>query len=168
MGKERIMAYTKYIIFALGNQKYGMKLERVKGLEPLQNLVPLPVGPQYIKGLIHLRGEVVPIYDIKEHFGIEDTGVLETSQMMVTESHGLKLGIEVDDVLGIVAVSDEESQVLPYVVKNDNTGYFDKVIKVLLPECRETELLLSINVDELMTDSEFQNVKDALAENAEL
>ena len=161
------MAYVKYIIFALGSQKYGMKLARVNGLEPLYNIVPVPLGAQYIKGIIHLRGDIVPIYDLKEHFKIPYTGTTETSQLLVTESHGIKIGFEVDDVLGIVAISEEETRVLPGVVQNENTGFLDSVINVLLPEHNELEIMLSIDVDKLMTDSEFRDVKEALEKQEE-
>lgn len=158
------MADIKYIIFALEDQKFGMKLERVKGLEPLMPIAPVPMGPQYIKGIIHLRGEVVPIYNLKESFLLEDTRVTETRQIMVAESHGIKMGFEVDDVMCIVSISEDEPKELPWVACNEKTLFVESVIRVTLPEQKKSDLLLSIDVDKLMSESEFEDVKDSLSE----
>lgn len=158
------MAYVKYIIFALGSQKYGMRLVRVSGLEPLNVTIPIPVDIPNIEGVINLRGALVPIYDMKAQLNIAKTQRTETSQMIVAESHGLKLGFEVDNVLGIVLISEEDTKLLPKVVTNDETDIVESVIKVLLPESRKEELMLSINVDALMTDAEFEKLKEVIRE----
>lgn len=158
------MAFVKYIIFALGSQKYGMRLVRVNGLEPLNVTIPIPVDIPNIEGVINLRGALVPIYDMKAHLNIAKTQRTETSQMIIAESHGLKLGFEVDNVLGIVLVSEEDTKLLPKVVTNDETDIVESVIRVLLPESRKEELMLSVNVDAIMTDVEFEKLKEVIRE----
>ena len=53
------MAVTKYIVFRLNDQKYSMKLTKINGIEYVYHVVPVPMGPACIKGIIHLRNEVI-------------------------------------------------------------------------------------------------------------
>ena len=55
------MAVTKYIVFHLNDQKYSMKLTKINGIEYVYHVVPVPMGPACIKGIIHLRNEVIPV-----------------------------------------------------------------------------------------------------------
>ena len=162
------MAETKYIVFSLGNQKYSTTLDKINGIEQVYNIVPVPMGADNIKGIIHLRNNIVPVFDIKGQFGIEDEIGDTHPQLLVAETHNIQLGIEVDDVIGIVEVSDEDVKDVPSVVKNDNTGYLENIIKVALEGSREPEIIISINVDSIMSDSEFDSVYDAIEhQNAE-
>lgn len=157
------MAETKYIVFVLGQQKYGMRLSNVNGIESMYNVVPIPAGTKFIKGIIHLRDLVIPIYDLKSRFGIADESEMGSSQLLVTETHEISIGFEVDDVIGIVTVPDEDVKKVPKVVKNAETGYLENIIKVDLGDAEE--IILCISVDNIMSDSEFDDVSDYLLEN---
>lgn len=161
------MAETKYIVFSLGQQKYSMKLARVNGIEQIYNVVPIPVGARFIKGIIHLRDNVIPIYNLKKHFNIPDEGTTATSQLLIAESHNIKMGFEVDEILGIIPIDESDIKDVPNVVKNDETGYLENIVKVVFPETGKNEILISINVDRLMSDNEFEDVKNALEDKNE-
>ncbi|MGN0435682.1 MAG: chemotaxis protein CheW [Wujia sp.] len=161
------MAETKYIVFSLGQQKYSMKLSRVNGIEQIYNVVPIPVGARFIKGMIHLRDNVIPIYNLKEHFNIPDEGPTATRQLLIAESHEIKMGFEVDEILGIIPIDSSDIKEVPDVVRNDETGYLENIIKVTFPETGKVEIMISINVDKLMSDNDFENVRNALEDKNE-
>ena len=66
------MAVTKYIVFRLNDQKYSMKLTKINGIEYVYHVVPVPMGPACIKGIIHLRNEVIPVFSLKRLFGMPE------------------------------------------------------------------------------------------------
>ncbi len=154
------MAETKYIVFGLNDQKYSTKLTRINGIEYVYQTVPVPLGAACIKGIIHLRDSVIPVFSLKQLFGMEDT--TEEMQLLISETHDMKLAIEVDSVLGIVPVPDDEVRDVPMVVHTDETGYLEDVIKVCLPESNKEEIVISISVDNLMSELDFGHVSDAL------
>lgn len=88
------MAVTKYIVFRLNDQKYSMKLTKINGIEYVYHVVPVPMGPACIKGIIHLRNEVIPVFSLKRLFGMPEEAA--DTQLLITETHGMKLAIEVD------------------------------------------------------------------------
>ena len=67
------MADTKYIVYTLGEQRYCMRLSNINGIEQVYNIISVPMGADFIKGIIYLREQIVPIYDLKGRFGIDDS-----------------------------------------------------------------------------------------------
>ena len=148
------MAVTKYIVFHLNDQKYSMKLTKINGIEYVYHVVPVPMGPACIKGIIHLRNEVIPVFSLKRLFGMPEEAA--ETQLLITETHGMKLAIEVDTVLGIVNVEEEDIKQIPMVVHTED------VVKLTLPESDQEEIVISIAVDTLMSDHEFGQIENAL------
>lgn len=156
------MAEVKYLVFLLGNQKYGIRLSVIDGIEKDYDVVPVPLGAEYIKGIIHLRDTIVPLFDIKSNFRITEEPELLDRQLLVTETHGIKLGIEVDNVVGIVPVDEENVKKIPIIVKSDETNYLENVVKI--KDGTKTEIVITVSVDNIMSDREFESVSDALEE----
>lgn len=157
------MAETKYIVFRLGEQKYAVRLEKINGIEETYQIIPVPMGMEYIKGIIHLREDVIPIYNLKKRFDVEDEGPSQTRQLLVAETHGIRLGVEVDQVLGIVSIDDKDIKGMPVVVQSEETACLENVVKVTL-EAGEPGIVISVSLDYIMSDAEFENVSNAVEE----
>lgn len=157
------MAETKYIVFTLGDQRYCTKLDKIKGIEQDYFIVPVPAGAENIKGVIHLRESVIPIFDIKKKFDMEETDN-DSKQLLIAETHNIKIGIEVDSVLSIVEVKDEDIKATPKVVLGEETGYLDGIIKVgnVGNFDAKTDIVLSIGIDTIMSEEEFEDVYEVL------
>lgn len=156
------MAEIKYMVFGLEDQLYSLKLSNINGIEYIYNIVPVPAGAKYMKGIIHLRNQIVPVFNLKEKFGIEETNTSTEKQLLITETHGMRIGIEVDCVKGIIPVPEENIKGIPDVVKGDDTGYLENVIKVVLPETGKTEIVLTISIDTLVPDADFDNIASSI------
>ncbi len=157
------MAEIKYMVFGLEDQKYGLKLSSINGIESIYNIVPVPAGAEYMKGIIHLRNQIVPVYNLKERFNLEESNSAVDRQLLITETHGLKLALEVDAVIGIIPVPEENIKTVPDVVRSDDTTYLGKVIKVTLPETGKTEIVLTISVRNLLTDNECDSISSVIS-----
>jgi purine-binding chemotaxis protein CheW len=157
------MAEIKYIVFALGDQKYAMQLDRIKGIEQNYTLVPIPVGAEHIKGIIHLRDEVIAVLDLKGHFQIHDMAKNADVQLLVTETHGIRVGIEVDQVLGIVELPAENVSGVPRVAMGEDTGYIESVIKTSqFSADGKDEIMLAVSADKVLSEDEFEDVANAM------
>jgi purine-binding chemotaxis protein CheW len=157
------MAEVKYIVFALGSQRYAIKLERIKGIEQGYSLVPIPVGAENIKGIIHLRNEIIAVLDLKKHFQIYDSAEKSEVSLLVTETHGIRLGVEVDSVLGIVELPEENVSKVPRVAVGNETGYIESVIKTAqFSADGKDEIMLAVSVDKVMSDEDFEDVASAM------
>lgn len=155
----------KYIIFLLNNKRYCVNLSKINGIESDYSVVGIPTSAQFIKGIIHLRNEIVPVFNLKERFELDESEKGSNVQLLIAETHGIKLGLEVDDVLGIVPVESEDVKSVPGVVKNENTGYLESVVKVALPGDKKSDIILCISVDRLIDDEVFEELAELLEEN---
>ena len=156
------MAEIKYMVFGLEDQLYSLKLSNINGIEYIYNIVPVPAGAKFMKGIIHLRNNIVPVFNLKEKFGIEETNTSTERQLLITETHGMKLGIEVDCVKGIIPVPEENIKEAPEVIKGEDTDYLENIIKVVLPETNKEEIVITISVDKLMPDADFENIASSI------
>ena len=155
----------KFIVFLLNNKRYCVDLSAINGIESDYYMVGVPTSAPYIKGIIHLRDEIVPIFNLKERFELDESEKGTNVQLLISETHGIKLGLEVDDVLGIVSVEKEDIKGVPGVVKNENTGYLEKVVKVKLQGDAKADIILCISVDKLISEEVFDELAELLEEN---
>lgn len=146
---------SKFLLFRLGDQKYALDLSKVKSIESVFSIVPIPVGTPFIKGIINLRGSVVAIYNLHKHLDIPASGKLDS--IIISETHGIQIGLGVDYVEGIVTVDDTDVNPIPIICRNEETAYLGSVVKL-----GEDEIVLSVDVDRIMTEEDFETVSKAL------
>lgn len=159
------MAEAQYVIFSLGTQKYCMQLSKIYGIEQSYVLVPVPAAAEHIKGLIHMRGYLAPVYNLREKLQIDEPSLTEEKQLLISETHDIFFGFEVDDVLGIQTVSETDVMEIPIVVKSDETDYIESVIRVPSADGTASEIILCISVDHIMSEVDFENIKRSLEES---
>lgn len=158
------MAEAQYVIFALGNHKYCMQLSKINGIEQSFVIVPVPAAAPHMKGLIHLRGEIAPVYNLREKLDIYEPSLTDEKQLLMTETHGILLAFEVDNVLGIQTVPSNDVMKVPVVVQSDETDYLESVIRVPGVGGEKNEIILCISVDHIMSEVDFENVRRAIEE----
>ena len=91
--------YIKPVVFKVGNEMYGVDINLVQSIEREIQVVPVPNSMPYIKGIVNLRSEVIPVYSLKKKFGLVDNGVSENT--IIIDTKNVKLALEVDEVVEI-------------------------------------------------------------------
>jgi purine-binding chemotaxis protein CheW len=114
------------LIFNLENQKYALKTEFVKLIEKASKITPIPKAPQYAKGVINLRGKIVPIVDIKYILELERTK--EEEKFIILCVKEKDFGISVDSVEEVIEVSEENFE---NELGKDLIKYNNEVITIL-------------------------------------
>ncbi|MBE5943049.1 MAG: purine-binding chemotaxis protein CheW [Lachnospiraceae bacterium] len=152
------MEELKYVVFQLGDQKYAMNLMRVSGIEKDYHIIPVPNAPEGISGIINLRGTVVPVYSLRERFGMDARIDNPEKSLLVTYSAGTMLAYEVDAVEEIEEMTPERIKSMPYVATSDETAFMDQVLHV------GNDILIAINVDKVLSE-EAQSLVNQLIEN---
>lgn len=152
------MEELKYVVFQLGDQKYAMNLMRVSGIEKDYHIIPVPNAPEGISGIINLRGTVVPVYSLRERFGMDARIDNPEKSLLVTYSAGTVLAYEVDAVEEIEEMTPERIKSMPYVATSDETAFMDQVLHV------GDDILIAINVDKVLSE-EAQTLVNQLIED---
>ena len=142
----------KQVIFKLGDEEYGMDILLVDAITNYSEIVDVPDYPEYILGILNLRGDVIPIYSLRKKFGMEEIEATDKTQLLITKTNGNLVGFKVDSVSEIIEFSEEEIHDIPVIVKNEETSYAACVAKkgehlVLL---LDNEKILSKNENEVL------------------
>jgi len=150
------MESIRVIIFRLGKERYGIDVELVKGIERAQQIqvVRIPNSVPYIKGIINLRGMVIPVYNIRSKFNMPDIQSTETTSLLITAVGDVTLAIWVDEVEGIFDIAQEDTFSTPAIVKNLETGYIQNIANM------EKGLAIILDTYNLLTDEEKRRVTD--------
>lgn len=138
----------KLILFRVNNQMYGINVEYVYGIESITDIVRVPNAPNYIEGIIHLRGEVVPVYSLRKKLNMPEKEVDTDSQFIVVRNKEQVFAFVVDGVDEIYEVKESSYMEPPKVLQSEATSYLEGVINV------KGKLVLGINVHHLLNETE--------------
>lgn len=142
------MTEFKPVVFSVGEQEYGVDIGLVQGIENIIQVVPIPNSNPNIRGIINLRGEVIPVYSLRKKFNLPTQTDTDNAKFIIVKVDSMLLALEVDKVDEIQNVADGMSFEVPIIVKSKDTGYADQIISV------NGRLIVIINVKNLMSDME--------------
>jgi len=117
----------KYLTFTMAEEDYGIGILKVKEIIGMQDITPVPQTPEFVKGVINLRGKVIPVVDLRLRFGIEATEYTERTCIIVveirSESGTVQIGIVVDSVSEVMNIKEEEIEDTPTFGTRLDTDY---------------------------------------------
>ena len=132
----------KYLTFAIADEEYGLEILKVREINGYMDITPVPQTPAYVKGVINLRGQVIPVIDLRAKFGMESKEVTDQTCIIVVEvyrnGHKADTGIVVDRVQEVLFIGGEQIQDTPEFGVTVNTdfilglGKVGKSVKILL------------------------------------
>lgn len=159
------MAEEKYLVFSLGEYRYGMLLSVVNGIEDNYVVCPAHYESKDIKGIIHLRNSIIPIYDLYRKFRVFSKAERDKS-LVVANIHGFDLGIEVDGIVGIYVVDETEVKAVPKVVRNDENTCLTGVMNIN-DAVKDNDVVMIVDVDKLFTKEEIAELSKEIEDNKE-
>ncbi len=96
--------------FSLAHERYAFELEYIRGVCSLKNLVPLPWIPEYVLGIINLKGRIVSVLDLKKFFELPGSDLTDLNRVIVLQSLDMEFGILADAILGVKSVEKDTIQ----------------------------------------------------------
>ena len=134
--------------FQVGDQMYALDILRIKEVIRPQKLTPVPKAPEFIEGVINLRGVVIPVVDLRRRF---DQAVIESGQknrVIISVLAGKVIGLMVDEVAEVRNYTRQEIQPAPRFIKGKETDYFLGVCQ------RDDDLVMIINLEKILSSDE--------------
>lgn len=146
----------KYLTFTLSDEEYGIGILKIKEIIGMMAVTTVPQTPEFVKGVINLRGKVIPVIDLRLRFGMESMDYTERTCIIVVEIDGtagtVQIGIVVDSVSEVLNIKADEIEDTPTFGTRLNTDYIlgmakmEGGVKILLDinrvlKAEEVELL---------------------------
>ncbi|MFO7598360.1 MAG: chemotaxis protein CheW [Candidatus Desulfacyla sp.] len=117
----------KYLTFTLAKEEYGISILKIKEIIGMMPITSVPQTPDYVKGVINLRGKVIPVVDLRGRFGMEEIDYTERTCIIVVEIRGengmIMIGIVVDSVSEVLNIKKEDIEATPTFGARLNTEY---------------------------------------------
>lgn len=150
------MEATKQVVFKVGQEEYGLDILIVNAIETYSGVVPVPNAPDYILGMLNLRGEVIPVFSLRIKFGLPEAK-LPQEQLIITRTKDMVVGYKVDAVCGIEEFSAKEINEVPLIVRSDKTKYAKNVTN------KGGKMIILLDHEGILSAKEKGSIQDALA-----
>lgn len=154
------MTEEKQVLFYVGSEIYGIGINEVQGIEKYTNIIPVPNAPSYVDGIINLRGDIIPVFSLRNKFGLSEVPPTNETKLIVAKSRDATVAFQVDAVSEIVTLDEKSISVAPPMVHSSKTGYIASIAYV------NDKLVILINLDGVLTEQERCNI-DAIREKTE-
>ena len=138
------IAEEQFLTFKLCGQEYGISALKVQEIKGWEKVTPIPNSPPYIRGVLNLRGLIVPVIDLRLRFKMEEIGYTAVTAIVVVNISDRLAGLVVDSVSDVIEVSDEQRCVAP-----DFEGHKDREFISGLAQI-EGKLLILLDVERLI------------------
>lgn len=137
--KESKGELLKFVLFVLDNESYAFPIESVSEIVMLSEITPVPGAPDYVLGLMDLRGEIIPVIDLERRFGLVRETSVAGQHIIVIRSNKYNFGIRVDAVSGIIESALSDLQASPEAIKSkvsaeviERVGIYNEQVFVVL------------------------------------
>jgi len=142
-------AELKLVVFSLGNEEYGVEVDKVQTIERMMPLTRVPKTPAFVKGVINLRGVVVPVIDLRERFGLAATEYTDSTRIIIVRQQSIEVGLIVDSANDVVDVDEDQIEAPPEVVGGIRAKYLRGIAKL------DDRLLVLFNLQEVLNKDEI-------------
>ena len=156
--REKVVGEVKQLIsFIVGAEEYGLELLRVKEVIRMRQITWLPKAPSCVKGVINLRGDVIPIIDLRERFGLVAQEQTAMTRVIVVEVEGRLVGMVVDSASQVVRIPADQFGSPPAVMGATSKDFITAVGKM------GDKLVIMIDVDRILNAEEMNQITGSLA-----
>ena len=135
----------KFLTFCLDEEDYGIEILRVREIVGVMAITPVPKSPQSIRGVINLRGKVIPILDLRFRFGMPAIENTEETCIIVVQTGDVFMGVVVDKVSEVLDIATEDIVDTPAFGHDVDTDFFQGIGK------SEGRVKLLLDIDEVLT-----------------
>ena len=148
---------NQYLSFILAGEEYGIDILRVQEIKGWNSVTPIPNTPKYIKGVINLRGTIVPIIDLRERFNLETIPYGATTVVIVLRVESEKgsriMGIVVDAVSEVYNIAANDLKAAPDFGQAISTDFVKGLATV------DEKMVIVLDIDHLLNSSVLESIK---------
>lgn len=141
------------VTFQLENETYGINVMQVQEILRYSEIAAVPGAPDYVLGIINLRGNVVTVIDTRSRFGLMPADITDNSRIVIIEADKQVIGILVDSVAEVVYLKKSEMEPAPHVGTEESSQFIQGVTN------RDDGLLILVDLNKLLSDDEWDEVK---------
>lgn len=146
------MAENQFVIFRLGDEKYAVDISNVSGISDFGEITKVPNAPYFIQGIINLRGDIIPIVNLKKRFNIAEKESDAETRIIIHKIADKDIGFIVDEASQVVKIDDTEIEVAPDIIKGREREYIDGVGKI------GDSIVILLDLEKILNEEEMNKL----------
>ena len=154
------MESTQVVSFKLGPEEYGVDIAQVQEINRMVAVTNVPRAPVFMEGVINLRGQLIPIIDLRTRFGMPRAEHTKSTRIVVTEIGGKRVGMVVDSVSEVLRLPLDAIEPAPDMIAGVDTEYIRGVGKI------DDRLIIRLDLAKIVIGSEKRELEAAEVESA--
>ena len=151
-------AQREVLVFVLGGEEYAVDILKVQEIRGYDKVTPIPKSPAFLKGIVNLRGTIVPVIDLRVKFGLEDPKYDTTTVMIVLRIGARVVGVVVDGVSDTLGIAASDVKPAPSMGGLVDTSYLGGLV------AREGRMILLLDIERFLSGAELNLLAAATAE----
>lgn len=155
------MGGGKFLTFFLAGEEYGIEILKVHEIIGMMAITPVPRTPQFIRGVINLRGKVIPVVDLRLKLQMESKEQTRETCIIVVQTHGIQMGILVDKVSEVLNIAAQDIEEAPSFGTEVNTDYILGIGKAL------GRVKILLDIDKALSSKESPKLEPVPTEEKE-
>ncbi len=148
----------KFLTFVLGNEEYGIEILRVREIIGLMDITTVPQTPDYMKGVINLRGKVIPVIDLRMKFSMQEEEHTQETCVIVVAVNSTLIGIIVDSVSEVLDIKGGEIENAPSFGQGIDTSFIMGLGKV------KEKIIILLDIETVLSSEELEMVEQLTKE----
>lgn len=148
--QEKVLDYQQFIVVKFENEQYGINIQYIQNIVRMQKITRVPNAPFYFKGVINLRGEIVPVVSFRLKSGLEEDQITNSTRIIIVKVEGNAIGLMVDEVLEVVELYGDQIEKLVRDTTDEKSKFVYGVGKI------DEQLITLLHIEALMGLEEQQ------------
>ena len=142
----------QYVTFRLDDETYGINVMQIQEVLRYTEIAPVPGAPDYVLGIINLRGNVVTVIDTRQRFGLSQSDISDHTRIVVLEIDGQVVGVLVDSVAEVVYLKQSEVETAPNVGNEESARFIQGVCN------KNGELIILVEFEKMLSEDEWADM----------
>ena len=158
--EQVVLEVAQYVTFVIAEESYGVPVLKVQEIIGMTPIVPVPNSQEFIKGVINLRGSVVPVVDMRKRFRLEEREYDMFTVIIIVEVKGLLVGMIVDSVSDVADIPAESIQKTPHLASKIDREFISGIGHI------NEKLAIILDIDRIFNAEEIKSLDSTSAETA--
>ncbi len=143
------------VVFRLAGEQFGVSISQVQEITKLSKITKVPRAPRYVEGVVNLRGDVIPVIDLRKRFELEVKEYTHSTRIIVSDINKKKVGIIVDEVLEVLRVSGRYMEGAPDIVQDQKIQKFLEGIANL-----SERMIMMLDLENILQANEWKKIAE--------
>ncbi len=147
------MSERQYVIFKLENEEYAVDIMNVKEISEYMECTKVPNSPNFIKGIINYRGNVVPVINLHEKFDMLSASITPNTRIIIFGLNDRQVGLLVDDASQVLTIDDKKIEDAPNIIMGSDDKFISGIGKI------ENRMVIILDLENLLSEEEKKRIE---------